>query len=446
MKRLLGLSLPVLLLMVGCKKDTDPALPPTETISPAVSFSQSHYGLEQLNTNSDITSIVIQQVPAGRTFSYEITAANGLKNAADVILKGTGKTVIGKTEIPIEQHLLYKYKDGDLYLTVKLDSTGETARDTVLKDEYVVRTYADLRKIIYSFSDAYPDQPYVQAQDIVCPDGNTSNGVVFSFKGIYDGQNHKITNFNYTTPASSGAGLPEFPGLFKSLSGGAIVKNIRLEMSATGIRSTQQFSDGGGIAGIADSSSIINCSVTGNISGDTTSNSWSSLAGIVGVIQHSNIIGCSHTGNISARTVGGIAGSGHSSTIRMCYKTGTINAGASGSAGGFLGSPVAGMDYTNVKIFDSYVYLTGVRAAHFYAAYNYAGTTASADFNNYFSNIESDDNKQEGVTLYTAIAELNNHLSGISITGLPEGIMAPASGKPYKAVADQSLPMILWWQ
>ena len=147
MKRLLGLSLPVVLLMVGCKKDTDPTPPPTETISPAVSFSQTHYGLEQLNTNGDITSIMIQKVPAGRTFSYEITAANGLKNAADSIIKGRGKTVTGNTEIEIEQYLLYKYKDGDLYLTVKLDSTGETAKDTVLKDEYVVRTYADMQKI-----------------------------------------------------------------------------------------------------------------------------------------------------------------------------------------------------------------------------------------------------------------------------------------------------------
>lgn len=445
MKRLLGLSLPVVFLMVGCKKDTTP--PPVETISPEVSFPLSHYGLEQLNNGGDgKTTILLRKTPAGRNFSYEITAANGLKTATDSIIKGTGKTVAGETRIEVEQHLLYKFKDGNLYVTVKLDSTGETARDTVIKDEYVVRTYAGMQKIIYSLLDSYPDQPYVQAQDIVCPDGNTSNAVAFNFKGIYDGQNYKITNFNYTTPASSGAGLPEFPGLFRSLSRGAIVKNIRLEMSAAGIRSTQQFSDGGGIAGIVDSSSIINCSVTGNITGDTTSSSWSSLGGIAGVIQHSKIVGCSHTGSISARTVGGIAGSGHSSTIRMCYKTGIINAGASGSAGGFLGTPVAGTNYTNVKIYDSYVYLTSVRAAHFYASYNYGGTTASADFNNYFTNIGSSGTEQEGVTLYTSIAELNNHLSGISITGLPEGITAPASGKPYKAATDAGLPMILWWQ
>ena len=450
MKRLLELSLPVVLLLVSCKKDadTDPAPTLPVVISPEVSFPLAHYGLEQLNTGGDgMTAITLRKVPAGRSFSYEITAANGLKTATDSIIKGKGKVVSAETKIEIEQYLLYKYKDGSLYITVKLDSTGETAKDTVIKDEYVVRTYADFRKIIYSLSDNYPDQPYVQVQDIMCPDGNTSNGVEMTFTGMYDGQNYKITNFNYTTPASSGAGLPEFPGLFKTLSG-AIVKNIRLEMSAAGIQSKQITSDGGGIAGIINLSSIINCSVTGNITGNTTASSWSSMGGIVGIMQNSNITGCSHSGNITASRVGGIAGSGHSSTIRMSYKTGTLN--ATGNAGSFMATAIGGLDNTPVKIYDSYVYLTSVQSYSFYALYQAATATVAGDFSNCFTNTASNNTgsatEQEGVTLYTGIAELNNHLSGISITGLPDGIAAPANNKPYKAAADANQPMILWWQ
>ena len=145
------------------------------------------------------------------------------------------------------------------------------------------------------------------------------------FSGTFDGNGHTVT-LNITASTAN-------VGLFKTLSGGAVVKNV---ITAGSISS--KGNNVGGIAGSADTDAgdvtIENCKNTAAITGKEE------VGGILGRCSGSahsvTVTGCINTGTINGtnRKVGGICGNLEGThVIRNCYNTGGISVSKSGIAG-----------------------------------------------------------------------------------------------------------------
>jgi hypothetical protein len=146
--------------------------------------------------------------------------------------------------------------------------------------------------------------------------GNSDNAW---FSGIFDGGEHKIA--------------VDSTGIF-GLIRNATIKNL----GVTGSIHTYSYSSGddyyvGGICGVAENSTIINCynnaEIATSISGNPLSKMYS--GGICGKSTNSTIINCHNTENISAAgmvgysTAGGITGCYEvGGAIMNCYNTGNI--------------------------------------------------------------------------------------------------------------------------
>ena len=161
-----------------------------------------------------------------------------------------------------------------------------------------------------------------------------------AFAGVFDGDNHIITNIYINDATTVYAGLFGYPtGTAKA---NVIIKN--LSIASGSITVTNSGSTAGAFAGRSIYAQFINCINAINVKG------VSSVAGIVGTFGSATTTGiieyCSNSGTISSigagLHVGGIVGNavvaktGSVSYISYCYNTGAIT--AISNAGGIAGS------------------------------------------------------------------------------------------------------------
>ena len=183
------------------------------------------------------------------------------------------------------------------------------------------------------FAEMQPDGSYRLTADIKVTEPYAND---FSdFSGTFDGNGHTVT-LDITASTAN-------VGLFKTLSGGAVVRNVISAGSVT-VDHTNKKSYVGGIAGYANAYEnpilIENCKNTAAISG------YKAVGGILGQGTNTNgitIYSCANTGTIAGANtqIGGIAGSiTATATIESCYNTGDVN-GFSNVAG-IVGSGSSG--------------------------------------------------------------------------------------------------------
>lgn len=147
------------------------------------------------------------------------------------------------------------------------------------------------------------------------------------FTGTFDGDGHTVT-LEITAKTN-------YVGLFKTLAGGAVVKNVITAGSISG-----KVNNVGGIAGTADGNvTIENCKNTASIKGGK------GAGGILGYSEPGSgfvtISSCANMGSVSGtrKQVGGIAGNVVGThIIRNCYNQGDISDGA-----GILGRGTKGV-------------------------------------------------------------------------------------------------------
>ena len=172
---------------------------------------------------------------------------------------------------------------------------------------------------------------------VIAPDINGLYGEFggTAFTGIFDGNNHKISNLTIDTNEE----IVCYLGLFGYTSGGEI-KNLRVNNVNISGESLREV---GGLVGYNDNSTIINCSSTFSVK---NSNASRDIGGLVGY-NAGNIINCFATVDIncngSTEGLGGLAGE-NEGAIRNCFSTGNIR-GYSG-LGGFGG--LAGANLGNI--------------------------------------------------------------------------------------------------
>ena len=180
----------------------------------------------------------------------------------------------------------------------------------------------------------------------------------YSFKGVFDGGNHKITSMNVHAAGTS------YAGWFGYVLGGT-VKNLRVEGSVKYTGGT--FGYVGGIVGCCDSSGkVTNClskvmiaaqgnyyvgGVVGNLITGTINLCWNegtvnggsgSVGGIVGTNSGGTVTNCANFGEVTgSSTAGGIVGIG---TAANSYNLGDVT-GAEGRAYGISSQPATNSYY-----------------------------------------------------------------------------------------------------
>ncbi len=146
-----------------------------------------------------------------------------------------------------------------------------------------------------------------------------------SYRGVFDGDGHKISNLYIDEEESSYIGL--FGYIYN-----ATIKNLGVSGSVTG------YARVGGIVGYSYGSSITSCYSEVTVTGKGTTSTTGYTGGIVGYAQSSSsITSCYNTGAISGiyRT-GGVAGYVTTTSVTLCYNSGAVTA-SNDNTGGIVG-------------------------------------------------------------------------------------------------------------
>jgi hypothetical protein len=145
----------------------------------------------------------------------------------------------------------------------------------------------------------------------------------YPFVGVFDGNNHTVSNFTYDTNGIM------YIGLFGYVDGGEI-RNLGLIDSEVNVGETGDYV--GSLVGNFQCGTITNCySEDANVIGDFM------VGGLVGYHHRGTITNCYLTGSVKGNShVGGLVGNHYSGTIANCYST----CGVTGTenTGGLIGS------------------------------------------------------------------------------------------------------------
>jgi hypothetical protein len=140
------------------------------------------------------------------------------------------------------------------------------------------------------------------------------------FTGVFDGNNHVISNLTITASAR------DYVGLFGRVYVGGQIKNLGLEeFHIVGHHYV------GGLVGKNSSGSVTSCYATGDIRGTGW---W--IGGLVGHNSRS-VTSCYATGDVSGYNyVGGLVGGNYNSgSLNSCYSSGTVSGDS--DVGGLVG-------------------------------------------------------------------------------------------------------------
>ena len=243
----------------------------------------------------------------------------------------------------------------------------------------------------------------------IAPDTSTRDGFQGTqFKGVFDGNGHKIIYFTINGN--------DYLGLFGQINYGGSVKNIGLESCSVSSSSGSYCI--GGLVGCNEGGSISDCYSNGSVNGGSNSQ-W--VGGLVGNNHGGSISDCYSNGSVngSSSGVGGLVGGNDGSTITACYAVGTVN-GSSSDVGGLVGSndslvnncystgSVSGTDYVGGLVGHNGGMLTGC----------YANGSVSGD------------------VIVGGLVGYNNRgmLTGCYATGTATCTVPPGAGNPYNIV------------
>jgi hypothetical protein len=176
---------------------------------------------------------------------------------------------------------------------------------------------------------------------VIAPDTNSSNysfdGTAFT--GIFDGDNHTISNLTINT-----SGVKTwYLGLFGQISSGGQIKNLGLiNVSVTTGDNSYYL---GGMVGDSEGGTVNNCYATGTVVGGSDS---IYLGVLVGGNFGGTVSNCYATGTAGgegdSECLGVLVGYNHGGAVTHCYSTGYVRGGGSysHSIGGLVGESDGG--------------------------------------------------------------------------------------------------------
>jgi hypothetical protein len=342
--------------LFGCKKNTDVPDNTPAQFQP-VTFK---FGSDSTTITVDNSVQVIKNMPR---------SCDATQLAAAVVLPA------GYSINP-NPSTVQNYTNGITYTVTNSNGKTYTVQVTVLaynavSNPYGIYTAKHLSDIRNGLNDSYVLMNDIQLPDLTAANAASSvgisdysqygwysigsryvNGGHVIFRGSLDGQNHVIKNF---TSAYRPSGNPLPAGIDPGRNGkstdglfgnaiGATFKNIGIQLATAGIKdfvaAGESYGFVGSLVGLADSSTITNCYVTGNAGISAGQNT----GGLIGAAYNSNINKCYAaltvaTGNYaitSGTDAGGLIGTALKSNITDCYASCSVM--GSVSVGGFIGN------------------------------------------------------------------------------------------------------------
>jgi hypothetical protein len=135
------------------------------------------------------------------------------------------------------------------------------------------------------------------------------NEALMPFTGVFDGNDHKISNLAWSSTQK------DCIGLFGYVGSGGQIKNLGMEnVDVNAVNGTLI----GALVGLNDGGAITDCYSTGSVSGNDR------VGGLVGE-SYGTITNCYSTGSVSGNHwVGGLVGESYG-TITNCYSTGSVS-------------------------------------------------------------------------------------------------------------------------
>lgn len=404
-----------MLFIMACNKGSDPT--PTGI---KLSMSWDTIGAGEMVAALADPIAIITEAPVNTSFTYTISCSNGLYYADSADIKATAITdTLGKASLYIPG--LKRYKDGELEVAVTFPDTTLSAK--AIKQETVIRNYRDLMFINYPRPVSI-NNAFIQTADITFPDTTFENGSpITEFSGVYDGQFHKISNFQLSVTTSNTERA--YVALFQRATHARIF-NLRLELGKAGISSTGLVYSAG-LIGYGCYSRPIKCSVTGNISNTGPAGSY--VAGLIGYCYGDTLNDCVFRGKLDGGNVGGILGESNHSSMNATYAhwTGTVKNGAGLMATG-----------SSSYIYNSYADLYNITYSNsFYDAYYALDEVIVYDaYSNYGTS-------NKNVKMFSSNQELINSAVALVPYYWPSDLAKAPNNKPF--VLDGNT-LQLWWE
>ncbi|MBN1787050.1 MAG: hypothetical protein JW806_01495 [Sedimentisphaerales bacterium] len=234
---------------------------------------------------------------------------------------------------------------GGQLITPELVYGGGTGTE---EDPYLIYTAEQFNAIIYTY--CHMDMHFKLMSDIDFSGylGNKFNiisNIAFPFTGVFDGNNHLISNLAIDANGNN------YVGLFGYIGPNSVIKNIGIAdaniSGRTDVGSLAGYNGGsirncysmgtvsgfsrvGGLVGLNEGDGISNCYSTGAVSGDE------GIGGLCGYSIIGNITNCFSTASVAGTAgTGGLCGRNYVSSILNCYSTGSVN--GYGQTGGLVG-------------------------------------------------------------------------------------------------------------
>ena len=397
----------LLIAIVGCKKSNDgPKIAEFETItfkfgsdSTAIAIDNAVQVLKNMPRSCDVTQLGASAVlPAGYSISPNpAIAVDYTKSVSYTITNKQGDTFSIKITAPAYDPVNNPY---GIYTAAHLSNVRKGMNDSyvLMNDIQLPNQSAPNASAEVGISD-YKDYGWYSI-------GATYvNGGHVMFRGSLDGNNHVIKNFTSSfrpsgnplpTGIDAGHSVKTNDGLF-GYAMKATIKNLGIQLAATGINDitpeNESYSNVGSLVGLADSSSITNCFVTGSsvikagqytggligrarystisksyvaivpATGDFAIAAYGDGGGLIGsalVCEVSDSYASSSiVGNVN---VGGLIGSTNTVNVKTSYASGRVQEmpnniiggfSPSNNLGGLIGS-VTGISPANSTIVNSY--------------------------------------------------------------------------------------------
>jgi len=214
------------------------------------------------------------------------------------------------------------------------------------EDPYLITTLAELYWITQDDQTRW-NKHYRQTADIDASATSTWDGgdgwtpignVATNFTGIYDGDNHSISNL-FINRASSD--YQAFFGFINASSGSSMIVNLGLiAVNITGGLYSA------GLVGKNQEGTVTNCYVTGAVNGSYY------VGGLVGLNNwyDATLNNCYVNVNVtgSGTEVGGLVGRNNQASVSNCYASGSVTgAGSNNGVGGLIGGNRSGSHISN---------------------------------------------------------------------------------------------------
>ncbi len=212
-------------------------------------------------------------------------------------------------------------------------------KETIAKKAYTIKTPAELNGLALLVNgkvgknETFEGWTLTLGNDISLKGYDwTPIGDYYSFKGVFDGGGHSITDLQIDVTLNSGDN--EAWGLFGELGDNAKIENLTVDGSVTVIGKQIDCNVGGIVGYICKGATVEHCRNLANVTAEANSSTVPQAGGIAGYNEGGTIKNCLNEGKVTIKGTdlsrrmyaGGVVGNAVNGSVEYCWNYGTVDA------------------------------------------------------------------------------------------------------------------------